>query len=442
MSSPSNPLHTATPGTGSALRRQVRNCAMEEPALSGPLDVRVAVAENLACHLGAAKHGARWLILVPSVGLALLTAAVASLVLGCKREGAAESAPEPAVSGDTLAFATNAPELASLTIERAVAEVPGSLSLPGRLICDEDATARIFSPFTGIVRKLFVDLNQQVKQGEPLAEILSPDYGQAQSDALKAGIATRLAQRNLARLKDLFEHGAAPRKDLEAAEADFDAAKAEQGRAVARLAIYGAAPGATDQDFILPCPISGTLVERSVTPGQEVRPDQMLANLPQITEPLFIVTDPSRLWVQIDATETELPRLSLGQEIRFTTRAFPGQTFSAQIEKISELIDPTTRTIKVRGKVANDRRLLKAGMFVSVTLHDEQSAGVRVPAKAVFLKGDKHYVFIQERPGRFVRREVTMGEEQEGRVSVLEGLQAGQLVVTDGCILLDQEMKQ
>ena len=111
------------------------------------------------------------------------------------------------------------------------------------------------------------------------------------------------------------------------------------------------------------------------------------------------------------------------------------------MDTVSEFIDPDTRTIKVRGTVDNARRVLKAEMFVSVTLPDGEAPGASVPAKAVFLKGDKHYVFVEEQPGQFARREVQIGAEQNGRVLVLAGAQLGQRVVTDGCILLQQMLK-
>ena len=95
----------------------------------------------------------------------------------------------------------------------------------------------------------------------------------------------------------------------------------------------------------------------------------------------------------------------------------------------------------MRGTVDNAARLLKAEMFVSVTLPDGQTPGASVPAKAVFLNGDKHYVFVEEQPGQFARREVQIGPEQNGRVLIMAGAQLGQRVVTDGCILLQQLLK-
>jgi cobalt-zinc-cadmium efflux system membrane fusion protein len=166
----------------------------------------------------------------------------------------------------------------------------------------------------------------------------------------------------------------------------------------------------------------------------------MLANMPQFTAPLFIITDPSRLWIQVDATEVDLPHLRPGREFTFTTRAFPAEVFIGRVDVVSESIDPATRTIKVRGTVDNASRSLKAEMFVSVNLPGDETPGTTVPSKAVFLKGDRHYVFVEDSPGQFSRQEVKVGLEQNGRILVMSGVQAGQRVVTDGCILLQQTL--
>ena len=242
-------------------------------------------------------------------------------------------------------------------------------------------------------------------------------------------------------MRELFAHGAAAQKDVEAAEDVQTQTEAEHARAASKLTAYGATADSLDEIFILQTPLAGTVVDKSVNPGQEIRPDQMLANVPEITQPLFVVSDPERLWIQIDATEVDLPRLQPGREFTFTSRAFPDQAFTGRVDKVSEFIDSNTRTIKVRGSVDNSRRRLKAEMFVSVNVPSDEVANISVPAAAVFLKGEKHFVFIQEQPGQFARREVAIGSEQAGRVLILNGLQAGQQVVTDGCIFLQQRME-
>ncbi len=377
--------------------------------------------------------GNRWLTGLLVFLLALITA--------CHPEKKTADTAEPKVTAETITLAADSPQLSALKIEPVQSDQPAAVPLSGRLIWDEDATVRVFTPFAGIVRRILVSVNQSVTNGMPLVEIQSADFGQAQADAHKAASDLRRAERSLARARDLFDHGAAPHKDVEGAEADFAGAQAEAERAEARLAIYGVSADSTNRAFFLPSPLNGVLVEKNVTPGQEVRPDQMLANMPQFTAPLFVITDPSRLWIQIDATELDLPLLQPGRAFEFTSRAFPSQTFTGRVETVSEFIDTVTRTIKIRGSVDNSRGLLKAEMFVSVQLPGKDGPGATVPAKAVFLNGEKHYVFLEEHPGQFARKEVQIGSEQDGRVLVVAGVQPGQRVVTEGCVLLQQTLK-
>ncbi len=399
-----------------------------------PLALRRWVV-RLSAFFRPAHFGLRFLSIASLAWLSILGT-------GCHHPEPAGDTVEPKTSGNAIILPTNAPQMSALNVELVEPEQACSVPLAGRLMWNEEATVRIFTPFAGIVRALPVGVNQPVKKGQALAEIQSSDFGQAQSDARKAASDFRRADLSLTRVRDLFEHGAAPRKDLDSAEADYASARAEKERAEARLAIYGATAEAVNGGFLLPSPLDGVVVERNVTPGQEVRPDQMLANMPQFTAPLFIVTDPARLWIQIDATEVDLPHLRPGRQFTFTSRAFPGQVFTGRVDTVSEYIDPNTRTIKVRGTVDNAPRLLKAEMFVSVDLPGEETRGASVPAKAVFLKGERHYVFVEEQPGYFARHEVQLGAEQDGHVVVLAGVQAGQRVVTDGCILLQQTLKQ
>jgi cobalt-zinc-cadmium efflux system membrane fusion protein len=239
-------------------------------------------------------------------------------------------------------------------------------------------------------------------------------------------------------LRELFDNGAAPWKEVEAAEAEVARAGSERARAWARLAAYGAGADSVDGVFVLRSPIAATVVERTVTEGQEVRPDQMLANAPQLFSPLFVLSDPARLWIRVDATETQLSCLHAGETLRFETTAFPGERFTGTLDNVSESIDPATHTIGARGHVSNPDRRLKAEMFVSVEVPTRATAAVSVPTPAVFLKGDQHYVFVEEHPGTFVRRPVQVAEERDAQVLVSGGVRAGERVVTEGCVLLEQ----
>ncbi|MGO8676366.1 MAG: efflux RND transporter periplasmic adaptor subunit [Limisphaerales bacterium] len=366
--------------------------------------------------------------------------AMAVMADGCNSNHNAEQPPQVKVTADTVAMATNSPQLAQLTVETVGAKQPVFVPLTGRLVWDEDVTVRVFTPFAGIVRKLMVDVGQSATKGAPLAQIQSADFGQAQADARKAESDFRLADRNLTRLRDLFEHGAAPKKDLEAAEADYDRAQVEKDRASSRLAIYNSKPDSPDQVFFLPSPQDGILVEKNVTSGQEVRPDQMLANLPQFTAPLFVVSDPTKLWVWLDVTEIQLAQVHEGQELTIRSKAFPNRTFKGELDLIGDSLDPTTRTVRARGTVQNPGKLLKAELYVTAEIPDAVPVSLLVPSKAVFLRDNQYYVFLEQGTGRFQRQPVKLGSEREGKVAILDGLKEGQRLVTEGCLLLQSLM--
>ena len=182
----------------------------------------------------------------------------------------------------------------------------------------------------------------------------------------------------------------------------------------------------------------GVLVEKNINPGAELRADLMLANTPQLASPQFVVTDPERLWVVIDVPERDQARVRAGQQFTVKSTSLPGQTFSGRVNVVGDGLDPNTRTIRVRGSLTNPGRLLKAEMFVQAEVPVAPEAGVVVPAVAMFLRGEQHCVILEDAPGRYVRRVVTPGAEHNGQLLITSGLSAGQRVVTEGAMLLEQ----
>jgi len=362
-------------------------------------------------------------------------------VAGCVRKTSSTEGPAgPRVEGLRVIFPPDAPQLASLTLQAAEPRKLAITHLTGRLYWSEDSTVRIFTPVMGRVTAVKADIGQAVSVGTPLAEISSPDYGQALADARAAAANLLVADKAYARSKDLFENGAAARKDVEASEAAFRAAQAERDRAAARLRLYGGEEAESDEAYVLRSPVAGVVVERSINRGQEVRSDQMLANAPNLFAPLFVVGDPAVLWLQLDAAEADISSLELGQKLRIYSKAFPGKVFAGVVQNIGDEMDPATRTVKVRGVVQNPDRQLKAEMYVMVDVLRREArvpgAGVEIPSKAVFTIEEKSYLFVEVSPGTFERRPVEIGTEKDGKVPVLSGVAAGEKVVAEGGLLL------
>ena len=370
----------------------------------------------------------------------LLPAAMLLLLLAaCAKAPAASEANTTTVSDGRVTIPVDSAQNAALSVAAVEARPAEIHRLNGRLTWDEDATVRIYTPVAGRIQSIDVALGDQVEKNGPLAHLNSPDFGQAQTDARKSDADLQLAERTLARTKDLFEHGAVAHKDLDAAESAYASARAEHQRATSRITLYGASPdGEVDELFTLRTPLAGVVVEKNINRGQEVRADQLLANAPQLFAPLFLISDPTRLGLLVDATEHDLPALRAGLPLVIRSTAFPGRQFEGKVEWVSNALDPATRMVTVRARVANPDRLLRAEMFVTIEFETADSPGLAVPSKAVFMKGEKHFVFVEEKPGTYLRREVEVGSEHDGKVVVLRGLESNQRIVAEGSLLLYQ----
>lgn len=342
----------------------------------------------------------------------------------------------PILQNQELRFPPKHPQLALLASQPAVAAQDLAVDLPARLVWNEERTQRIAPPFAGRVTAIQADLGQAVKAGAVLAQMASPDFGQAQADTARAQADVALASKALSRQRELFAAGIVARKELEQVEAEAARAQAEVARAAARTRLYG---GGTrvDQALSLRAGLSGVVVERNLNPGQELRPDQAGPGVP----PLFVISDPSTLWVQIDVREADVAALSPGSSFQLRVPAYPDQVFAGKVLALSDAIDPQSRTLKARGQVANADRRLKAEMLGTARIQKSLGEVVLIPAKAVALEGGRHRVFVQVQPGVFAPREVVLAHEGNKDVVVRQGLQAGESVVVENTLLLARQFR-
>lgn len=335
---------------------------------------------------------------------------------------------------DTIRFAENAPQLAFLQIKQ-VDDYPEPLveSLNARLAYDDNHTARVFSPIAGRVLKITADAGREIRAGEELLMLDAPDYAQATADDVKAKADMQRKRQAYERATELLKVNGISQKDMEAAEADFHQAEAEVQRAEARLHNLQSVASVTDGKFVLRAPISGTISERQVNLGSEVRTDG--------TNPLFVITDPRKLWALIDLPELYLDKVRVGQPVSVEVDAYPGEVFKARVTVIAEALDPVTRRIQVRAEIDNGSRRLKPEMFARATpVADSRHNIPRIPNTALFLQGLHSFVFVEQSPGVLQRRQVDLGLQSHDYSYVKEGLHAGERVVTTGALLLNSEL--
>jgi membrane fusion protein, heavy metal efflux system len=344
-------------------------------------------------------------------------------------------APEKAApAANTLRFGPDAPQLSFLRIQPVESHpIPLAEALNARIAYDDNRTARVFSPIAGRVTLIATEVGRKVRAGDPLLDLDSPDFAAAVSESAKANADLVRKKADYERATRLLAINAIARKDLEAAADDLKQAQAEAARAKAHLRNLGGNPLGTKGQFMLPAPISGIVSERLVTAGTEVRPDA--------SNPLFVITDLSHLWLLVDVPEQLLRRIWVGQRVSIEVDAYPGRTFSGRVTVIGSTLDPSTHRVEMRCEVDNPKLLLKPEMFArAIPVDDKRSALPRIPNTALVTQGLYSYVFVEESPGVLQRRKVRLAAENSDYSYVSSGLNAGERIVTSGALLLNSEL--
>jgi cobalt-zinc-cadmium efflux system membrane fusion protein len=318
-------------------------------------------------------------------------------------------------------------------------ELGKTIAAAGRVTFDDRRVAHVFSPVTGRVIRFMAELGQRVTKGDPLAVIASPDLGSASSDLLKAQADLVQSRREYERQGELYEAHAGSQRDFEAAQSAYLKAKAELERAEQknRLLYQGSGTQVT-QDYLLPAPINGEVIARSVNPGFEVQGQYSGGSAPE----LYTIGELDQVWVLADVFEMDLPRVQTGAKATVRVVSFPDRSFTGKVDWISGAIDPATRTAKVRVVIDNEDRALRPEMYASVNIAVPGHKALAVPRTAVLRQGDQTVVLVHtgatpDGSLKIERRPVQVDAEgSDGSLEILHGLQEGDEVVTSGAILV------
>jgi len=353
---------------------------------------------------------------------------------------AAPSAPSPLASGQPLALDLTDPQLAAVKVESIEErEFPVEKEAVGSIDFNEDLEVQVFTPYQGRITTLFASIGNDVKKGQPLFTVDSPDLLQAESTLIAAAGVLELTTRNLARLRDLYTTRAVSQHDVEQATSDQQTAEGNLRASRDAVRIFGKtdadidriiAERIADPTLVVPSPIAGRITARNAAPGLFVQPGNAPAP--------FTVADIDTMWMLANVAETDSPAFHVGQQVQVKLSAYPNRVLNGKITTIGATVDPNTRRVLVRSEISNPQHELRSGMFASFII--SIGAPIRspaVPLAGVVREGDgTQTIWVTADRRQFTRRTVKIGEQREGYRQILEGVQVGKLVATDGAIFI------
>ena len=309
----------------------------------------------------------------------------------------------------------------------------------GSIDFDEDMAVQVFTPYQGRIIALFAEVGDDVKKGQTLFTIDSPDLLQAESTLIAAAGVLDLTTRNLARLRDLYTTRAVSQHDVEQAASDQQTAEGNLRAARDAVRLFGKsdadidriiAARSADPTLVVPSPIAGRITARNAAPGLLVQPGNAPAP--------YTVANINTMWMLANVAETDSPAFRVGQQEQVKIDAFPGRIFDGKVTTIGASVDPNTRRVLVRSEISDPQHELRSGMFANFTI--SVGAPMRspaVPLDGVVREGDgTQTIWVTADRRRFTRRTVKIGEQSDGYRQILDGVQVGELVATDGAIFL------
>jgi membrane fusion protein, heavy metal efflux system len=331
-------------------------------------------------------------------------------------------------------------QMGSVKVERVGERVfPIETAAVGGIDFNEDMSVQVFTNYQGRIIQLFAEVGDDVKKGKALFTIDSPDLLQAESTLIAAAAVLELTTRTLTRLKELYQTRAVAQKDLEQAISDQQTAEGALRAARDSVRQFGKTDAEIDRmvterhvdpTLVIPSPIEGRITARNAAPGLFVQP----GNPP----PPYIVADISTMWMLANVAESDIPAIHLGQEVKVEVTAYPGRTFEGKISTIGSMVDPNTRRAPVRSEIADPHHELRSGMFANFVIRTgEPVRSVAVPLDGVVREGDGTMtVWVTTDRRQFTKRTVKIGLQHQGYRQILEGLQSGELIATEGAVFL------
>jgi len=330
-------------------------------------------------------------------------------------------------------------------------ESVGSYAFPveketvGTISFADDLTVDVFPAYQGTILKAFVELGTQVKRDEPLYTIKSPDLIQAESTLIGAAATYELTTKELARAKDLYTTNVGvPQKELEQAISDEQTADGALKAARDAVRVFGKtnadidrmiASRTIDPALVVRSPISGRVTAFNAPPGLLVQPGSGTAP--------YTVANVSVKWMLANVIESDIPLFHLAQPVQVKVMAYADRVFKGKVSKIYAAVDPNTHRVTIRSEIADPKDELRPGMLANFVIRvDGPVEAIAIPANGVVREPDGTMVaWVTTDRRHFAQRVIRIGLRQDDRVQILNGVQRGELVVSDGAVFLSNMLE-
>jgi cobalt-zinc-cadmium efflux system membrane fusion protein len=309
----------------------------------------------------------------------------------------------------------------------------------GSIDYDEDLSVQVFSPYQGKILTALANLGDEVKKGQPLYTIDSPDLIQAESTLIGAAATYDLYNKEFKRAQDLYGTNGVSEREMEQATSDFQTADGALKAARDAVRVFGKAEAEINQvmasrkidpALVVRSPVSGRITARFAQPGLLAQPGNAPAP--------YAVADLSTKWMVANVTESDSPLIQAGQPVEAKVMAFPGRVFTGNISALGTAVDPNTHRVMVRCAIADPKDELRPGMLANFSIRvGDPMESIAIPMNGVVRNGDGTFAaWVTTDRHRFIQRIIKIGLQQDGQDQVLEGLQRGELAVTDGAVFI------
>jgi cobalt-zinc-cadmium efflux system membrane fusion protein len=349
-----------------------------------------------------------------------------------------------AASHDPVALELTPSQMSAITIEPVGSHLfPVEKDTVGSISFADDLSVQVFPSYQGKILKALVELGDPVQKGQPLYTMESPDIIQAESTLIGAAATLELTSKELARARDLSTKGVSER-ELEQAISDQQTAEGALKAARDAVRVFGKTEAEMDQ-MIASRKIDPALVVRSPISGQITAFNAPVGLLAQPGNPPapYTVTNIAVKWMLADVVESDIGLLKVGEPVAVTVMAYPDRKFRGKISKIYAGVDPITHRATVRSEIADPENALRPGMLANFVIHVKQPVkAIAIPANGIVREPDGTMIaWVTSDRHRFSQKVIKTGLRADGQVQILEGLQPGELVVTDGAVFLSNMLE-